>query len=124
MNKIQPYDYLHELPFGVGDICRVTWAPNEEASGKTIAGYIVGRDNDATHLYVSIDPEHVTEACCGEISDKRRLELGIEKIATRQIRVITPLRGHDETDFMPRARYLTLNKVLEQSACPSPAPLK
>lgn len=120
MNKIQPYDSLYELPFGVGDICRVTWAQNEQESGKTVAGYIVGRDNDASHIYISINPEHDREACCGEISDKRRQELGIEKIVTQQIRVITPLKWHNETDFMPRARYLTLNKVLEQSACPSP----
>jgi len=105
MRKVQPYSSIFFLPFGVGDVCSVTWAEDEKAHGKSVAGHIVGKDNDGSHIYISIHPEHVGEACCGRISNRRTRKLGIERIACREIRVITPLRGFGDTSFMPRERY-------------------
>ena len=122
MRKTQPYDNFGALPFGVGDVCRVIYALNEHERGNTVAGYIVGWDIDRSHIYISINPEHVGEACTGGITDERRQELGIEKIALQQIRVITPLRDYDEPDFIPRAWFIKCKEHLERSACPSPAP--
>ena len=105
MGNTKPYDSIWQLPCGVGDVCKVTWAKDESESGNQVAGFWVGTDNDGSHIYISIHPEHVQEVCCGGISVKESHRLGIEKIASKQIRVITPLKGFDEVDFIPKGRY-------------------
>lgn len=107
MTTYKAYDYknLYGTPINIGRTVGIEWAQNEHDVSHFTAGYLVGRDIDSSHFYVSLNPEHVKNACCGRISDEERLRLGIEKISSDSIRSIASLVELDNTVFIPRKLF-------------------
>jgi len=93
MKQRKEYRYLNDIPLTIPNVYSILWAKNEQDDRHIVIGCHVGRDAGNKHIYMSLNPDHVKYACTGNISDKERQRLGIEKIVSDFIISITPLQS-------------------------------